>query len=57
MKQKNFVVECLIGAENRVTFIVRELPNVPNAPAQPVCVCESSEELAQFFDAVTLEVK
>lgn len=55
MKQKNFVVEVIIQGEDKKTFIVRELPPVPNAPALPVAVCDSADELAQFFDNVNAE--
>lgn len=55
MKQKNFVVEVLEGGESSRTYVIRELPNVPNAPARPVCVCSSGDEIAQFFDNITFE--
>lgn len=51
MKQKNFIVECISNGVKE-TFIVRELPRVPNAPAEPVAVCDSPEELAAFFGKI-----
>lgn len=50
MKQKNFVIEVIEGGEASRTYIVRELPVVPNQPAPCVAVCSSGDELAQFFD-------
>lgn len=55
MKEKRFVVEVLIGAEDSKTFVIRELPSVPNAPAIPVAVCSSGDEVAQFFDNIKFE--
>lgn len=54
MNSKTFIIETIVGAENKRTYIVRELPSAPNAPARPVAVCDSSEELARFFDDVTI---
>lgn len=54
MKQKNFAVEMLIGAEDSVTFVVREFSE-PNYPPVPVCVCSSPDELSQFFDDIKSE--
>ena len=53
MKQKNFVVEILEGSDKR-TFIVRELPLIPNAPAVTCLVTESPDELATFFGSSEL---
>lgn len=55
MKQKNFIIECLEGAEDKRTFVIREIPEVPNAPAKPVAVCESGDEIAQFFDNLKID--
>lgn len=50
METKNFVIEVIEGAERKRTFIVREL-GLPNQPAIVKAVCDSPEELAQFFDS------
>lgn len=49
MKEKRFVVEMYIAGESKVTYIVRELPKVPNQPATFVGSFDSAEELSQFF--------
>lgn len=53
MKQKNFVVEILEGSDKR-TFIVREIPPIPNAPAVTRLVTENPDELASFFGSPEL---
>lgn len=53
MKQKNFVIEVVEGAEKR-TFIVRELPLIPNAAPVPRLVTQDPEELASFFSSSEL---
>ena len=53
MKQKNFVIEILEGSDKR-TFIVRELPPVPNAPAVTRLVTENLDELVWFFGSPEL---
>lgn len=49
MKEKRFIVEMYIAGENKVTYIVRELPAVPNQPAQFVGSFDSADDLIQFF--------
>ena len=49
MKEKRFIVEMYIAGENKVTYIVRELPAVPNQPAQFVGSFDSADELSQFL--------
>ena len=55
MKQKNFAVQVLEGAEAKRTYVILELSDVPNQPAKPVAVCESGEEIAQFFDNLKID--
>ena len=54
MKSKTFIVETCVGAENKRTYIIRELSSIPAAPSKIVAVCDSTEELAQFFDNVAI---
>lgn len=49
MKEKRFIVEMYIAGDNKVTYIVRQLPAVPNQPTQFVGSFDSAEELSQFF--------
>lgn len=51
MKQKNLIIEVLEGAEEKRTYIIREIPTQPNQPAAPLAVCESGDEIAAFFDS------
>lgn len=50
METKNFIIEVIEGGEGKRTFIVREL-GAPNQPAIVKAVCDSGDELAQFFDS------
>ena len=52
MKEKRFIVEMYFSGENKVTYIVRELPVVPNQPAQFVGSFDSAEELSQFLSNI-----
>lgn len=54
-KTKNIIIEIIEGAENKRTYVVRELPIQPNTPPATLGVCESADELASFLDA--LEIK
>lgn len=54
-KTKNILIEIIEGAENKRTYVVRELPSQPNQAPLTLGVCESSEELASFLDG--LEIK
>lgn len=54
METKNFVVEVIECGECKRTFIVRELPSVPNQPARVCAVCENEDDLAQFFGSADL---
>lgn len=54
MKTKTFIVETCVGADNKRTYIIRELSPIPAAPSKIVAVCESTDELAQFFDNVQI---
>lgn len=54
-KTKNILIEIIEGAENKRTYVVRELPQAPNQPALTLGVCESADELASFLGS--LEIK
>ena len=47
MNQKNFIVEVVEGTER--TFIIRELSNIPNAPAVYRLITDDPQEVAKFF--------
>lgn len=55
MKEKRFIVEMYIAGENKVMYIVRELPAVPNQPAQFVGSFDSADELSQFLSNIENE--
>lgn len=52
-KTKNIIVEIIEGAENKRTFVLREI--VPNQPPVTLGVCESGDEVAQFLDAIEIK--
>lgn len=54
-RTKNILIEIIEGAENKRTYVVRELPQAPNQPAVTLGVCESADELASFLGS--LEIK
>lgn len=49
MKTKNYIIEMFISSDESVCYIVREL-SAPNVPPVSVAVCQSTEELADFFN-------
>ena len=55
MKEKRFIVEMYIAGENKVTYILRELPAVPNQPAQFIGSFDYAEELGQFLSNIENE--
>ena len=49
IKQKAVIVEILENADDgQCTYIVREIPS-QNTPAVTLAVCQTPDELAQFF--------
>ena len=49
IKAKAVIVEVLEDSENgQCTYIVRDIPS-QNAPAATLAVCQTPDELAQFF--------
>lgn len=49
IKQKAVIVEVLENSDDgQCTYIVREIP-MQNSPAVTLAVCQSPDELAQFF--------
>lgn len=54
-KTKNLIVEIIEGGESKRTYVVRELPGAPNTPPVTLGAFDSTDELAQFLDA--LEIK
>lgn len=54
-KTKNILIEIIEGGERKRTYVVRELPQVPQQPPVTLGVCESADELASFLDG--LEIK
>lgn len=55
MKQKNLILECIEGAECKRYYIIRELPNIPNAPARTMAVCETADEVAEFLTSYQID--
>lgn len=54
-KTKNIIIEIIEGAEKKRTYVVRELPQVPQQPPVTLAVCESADELASFLASIEIK--
>lgn len=52
---KNFIVEVIEAGEGKRNYILRELPNQPNAPAKTLGCFDSADEMAQFLDNLKID--
>lgn len=53
-KTKNILIEIIEGADNKRTYVVRELPQAPNQAPVTLVVCDTAADLANFLSSLEI---